>query len=57
MPQPTSKVRLGHPGDALRLDPKALPEPATNPQTHERVRHDRVDKADSVTLRHDSRED
>ena len=35
--------------------PKALPGPARDPQTHERVRHDRVDKAGSVTLRHNSR--
>ena len=35
--------------------PKALPGPATNPKTHERVRHDRIDKAGSVTLRHNSR--
>src|SRR3954469_425139 len=35
--------------------PKAVPGPATDPQTHERVRHDRVDKAGSVTLRHNSR--
>lgn len=35
--------------------PKALPGPSTNPETHERVRHDRVDKAGSVTLRHNSR--
>ncbi|MCD4536513.1 integrase core domain-containing protein [Nocardioides sp. cx-169] len=35
--------------------PKALPGPATDPDTHERVRHDRVDKAGSVTLRHNSR--
>ena len=35
--------------------PKALPGPATDPDTHDRVRHDRVDKAGSVTLRHNSR--
>lgn len=35
--------------------PKALPGPTTDPQTHERIRHDRVDKAGSVTLRHNSR--
>jgi transposase InsO family protein len=35
--------------------PKALPGPATDPQTHERIRHDRVDKAGSVTLRYNSR--
>jgi transposase InsO family protein len=35
--------------------PKALPGPAIDPATHERVRHDRVDKAGSVTLRHNSR--
>ncbi len=35
--------------------PKALPGPTTDPETHERIRHDRVDKAGSVTLRHNSR--
>ena len=35
--------------------PKAVPGPATDPVTHERIRHDRVDKAGSVTLRHNSR--
>jgi transposase InsO family protein len=35
--------------------PKALPGPTTNPETHERVRHDRVDKSGSVTIRHHSR--
>ena len=35
--------------------PKALPGPVTDPATHDRVRHDRVDKAGSVTLRHNSR--
>jgi transposase InsO family protein len=35
--------------------PKALPGPVTDPITHDRVRHDRVDKAGSVTLRHNSR--
>nr|WP_233568684.1 integrase core domain-containing protein [Kocuria soli] len=35
--------------------PKAHPGPAAGPITHKRVRHDRVDKAGSVTLRHNSR--
>ncbi len=35
--------------------PKALPGPTTDPKTHDRIRHDRVDKAGSVTLRHNSR--
>jgi transposase len=35
--------------------PKAMPGPTKDPETHERVRHDRVDKAGSVTLRHNSR--
>ena len=35
--------------------PKALPGATRDPETHERIRHDRVDKAGSVTLRHDSR--
>jgi transposase InsO family protein len=35
--------------------PKSLPDPTTNPETHDRIRHDRVDKTGSVTLRHNSR--
>jgi transposase InsO family protein len=35
--------------------PKALPGATRDPETHERIRHDRVDKAGSVTLRYDSR--
>jgi len=35
--------------------PKALPGPSRDPDTHDRVRHDRIDKAGSVTLRHNSR--
>lgn len=38
---------------AARYDtlPKALPGPTRDPHTHDRVRHDRIDKAGSVTLR------
>ncbi len=35
--------------------PKALPGPLTNPNPHDRIRHDIIDKAGSVTLRHNSR--
>lgn len=35
--------------------PKAHPGPITNPDHHDRIRHDIVDKAGSVTLRHNSR--
>jgi hypothetical protein len=35
--------------------PKARPNPANNPSTHERIRHDRVDNVGTVTLRHHSR--
>jgi len=35
--------------------PKATPDPITHPATHDRIRHDTVDKAGSVTLRHHSR--
>jgi hypothetical protein len=35
--------------------PKALPGPTTDPETHDRIRHDRLDKAGSVTLRRNSR--
>lgn len=31
--------------------PKALPGPTHDPQTHDRIRHDRVDKSGTVTLR------
>ena len=35
--------------------PRALPGPNTDPETHEWIQHDHVDKAGSVTLRHNSR--
>jgi transposase InsO family protein len=35
--------------------PKALPGDSRDPQTHDRVRYDRVDKAGSVTIRHGGR--
>jgi len=35
--------------------PKAVPGDSRDPDTHDRVRHDRVDKAGSVTLRHRGR--
>ena len=42
---------------AARYDtmPKALPGESRDPDTHDRIRHDRVDKAGSVTLRHGGR--
>ncbi len=42
---------------AARYDtmPKALPRDSQDPHTHDRIRHDRVDKAGSVTLRHNGR--
>jgi transposase InsO family protein len=35
--------------------PKAMPGDSRDPETHDRVRHDVIDKAGSVTLRHNSR--
>lgn len=35
--------------------PKAMPGDSRDPDTHDRIRHDRVDKAGSVTVRHNSR--
>jgi transposase InsO family protein len=35
--------------------PKAMPGDSRDPDTHDRVRHDRVDKAGSVTIRHNGR--
>jgi transposase InsO family protein len=35
--------------------PKALPRQSRDPDTHDRIRHDRIDKAGSVTVRHNSR--
>ncbi len=42
---------------AARYDtmPKALPGNSRDPDTHDRIRHDRVDKAGSVTVRHSGR--
>ena len=38
---------------AARYDqlPKAVPGPSRDPQTHDRIRHDRIDKTGAVTLR------
>ena len=35
--------------------PKAMPGDSRDPDTHDRIRHDRVDKAGSVTIRHNGR--
>jgi transposase InsO family protein len=35
--------------------PKAVPDESRDPDTHHRIRHDRVDKAGSVTIRHGGR--
>ncbi len=35
--------------------PKAMPSDSRDPETHDRIRHDTVDKAGSVTLRHNGR--
>jgi transposase InsO family protein len=35
--------------------PKAVPGESRDPDTHDRVRHDRIDKAGSVTIRHNGR--
>ena len=42
---------------AARYDtmPKAMPGDSRDPDTHDRIRHDRVDKAGSVTIRHNGR--
>jgi transposase InsO family protein len=42
---------------ATRYDtmPKAMPGESRDPDTHDRIRHDRVDKAGSVTVRHNGR--
>ena len=43
------------PGALYTTLPKAMPAASRDPDTHERVRHDRVDKAGSLTLRHAGR--
>ena len=35
--------------------PKTVPGESRDPDTHDRVRHDRIDKAGSVTIRHNGR--
>ena len=39
----------------VRLLPKATPHESRDPDTHDRIRHDRIDKAGSVTIRHNGR--
>ncbi len=41
----------GHPGTRYNTMPKALPGETPDPDTHDRIRHDTVDKAGTVTLR------
>ena len=43
------------PATLYDLMPKAVPGPTRDPDTHDRIRHDTVDKAGSVTLRHNGR--
>ncbi len=43
------------PGARYNTMPKAVPGESRDPDTHDRVRHDRVDKAGSVTIRHNGR--
>ena len=35
--------------------PKAMPTDSRDPDTHDRIRHDRIDKSGSVTIRHNGR--
>ena len=52
-PPPTTPVTPppGDPGDALQRDAQSPARPTTDTDTHDRIRHDRVDNAGSVTLR------
>jgi transposase InsO family protein len=50
-----SQPRRATPASRYDALPKALPSDSRDPDTHDRVRHDRVDKAGSVTLRHHGR--
>jgi len=43
------------PSAAYNTMPKALPGSSRDPNTHHRIRHDRIDQAGSVTLRHNGR--
>jgi hypothetical protein len=43
------------PAARYNLMPKAMPDDSRDPDTHDRIRHDRVDKAGSVTIRHNGR--
>ena len=55
-PPPTAPIAAApsHPGRALRRPcPRPLPGPSRDADTHDRIRHDRVDKSGTVTLRID----
>ncbi len=43
------------PGARYESMPKAMPGDSRDPDTHDRIRHDKVDKAGSVTIRHNGR--
>jgi transposase InsO family protein len=50
-----SLAHRGTPAALYDTMPKAVPGEVTDPHTHDRIRHDTVDKAGSVTLRYRSR--
>ena len=56
-PPPTTQVTPHRSTPAARYTtlPKAVPGESRDPDTHDRIRHDRVDKAGSVTIRHNGR--
>ncbi|MEV4709694.1 IS481 family transposase, partial [Actinoplanes sp. NPDC049316] len=47
-----SLPRYATPATAYQTRPKAQPGNRTTPETHERLRHDRIDKAGKITLRY-----
>ncbi len=50
-----SLPRRATPGTLYDSMPKAMPGESRDPDTHDRIRHDKVDKAGSVTVRHNGR--
>ncbi|MEO8330405.1 MAG: IS481 family transposase, partial [Candidatus Nanopelagicales bacterium] len=50
-PTPPITTPLSHPATLYNTMPKALPTDSRDPDTHDRIRHDKVNKTGSVTLR------
>ena len=54
-PMPASSTHRATPAAIYQTLPKALPAGSRDPDSHDRIRHDRIDDSGSVTLRHNGK--